>query len=303
MIVPRTAAIVNPRSGGTASRWPEIARRLPGVETRFTERPRHAEQLARELLREGFERIVAVGGDGTLNEVLNGFFENGEAVNREASLALIPFGTGGDFRRTAGLRSVEDALRALTNGAPRLIDVGRLRYRERSGATASRYFLNVTSFGMGGEVAARAKNVLTTVGGKTAFFYATLEVFLRYRPKTVTLELDGQILPAPYTILNIAIGNGRYHGGGMHVCPRASFEDGLLDITVIESLNAFELARDIRLLYSDNLYVHPKTHHFRARRVTARSAEDVSIEVDGEPLGLLPLEAEIVPAALRLWGA
>ena len=153
---------------------------------------------------------------------------------------------------------------------------------------------------MGGEVAARAKNFLSAASGKGAFLYATLEVFLRYRAKTVELILDG--VPAgTHTVTNIAIGNGRYHGGGMHVCPRASLSDGLLEVTIIDSLGMFMLARDLPVLYSENLYKHPKTHHHRAARIEARSAETVSIEVDGEPLGALPVEITVLPGALRVW--
>jgi diacylglycerol kinase (ATP) len=85
----------------------------------------------------------------------------------------------------------------------------------------------------------------------------------------------------------------------MHVCPRASLEDGLLEVTVIDSLSMLELARDIKVLYSNDLYVHPKTHHYHARRIEAVSEQIVSIEVDGEPLGVLPVEIEVVPAAIR----
>jgi YegS/Rv2252/BmrU family lipid kinase len=250
-------------------------------------------------LREGFECVIASGGDGTVNEVVNGFFDGGVPVNPEAALAVLPLGTGGDFRRSLGIRTLEEALAAIRAGNTRTVDLGRIRYCDRAGASHTRYFANVVSFGMGGEVAARAKNPLGAFGGKTAFLYATVEVFLRYRAKTVTLALDG--VPAgSHTILNVAIGNGRFHGGGMHVCPRALLDDGLLEVTVIDALSMVELVRDIRVLYSDNLYVHPKTHHYRARRIEATSEQRVSLEVDGEPLGVLPIEVEVVPAAIRV---
>ena len=124
---------------------------------------------------------------------------------------------------------------------------------------------------MGGEVAARAKNFVSKVSGKGAFLLATAQVFLAYPPKTAELTVDGEE-HGPYTITNIAIGNGRYHGGGMHVCPKALLDDGELEVTVIEALSSYELLRDIKVLYSENLYVHPKTHHLRGRRISARSA-------------------------------
>jgi YegS/Rv2252/BmrU family lipid kinase len=261
----RAVAIVNPASGGPLAR---VLRGLGNVETRQTQGPNHATELTRHLLREGFECVIASGGDGTVNEVVNGFFENGRPLNPDAAVAVLPLGTGGDFRRSLGVTTLDDAIAAIETGNTRTIDLGRITYRDRTGESRTRYFANVVSFGMGGEVAARAKNPLRVFGGKSAFLYATVEIFLRYKAKTVSLMLDG--MPAgSHTILNIAIGNGRYHGGGMHVCPRASLDDGLLEVTVIDSLSMLELARDIKVLYSDDLYVHPKTHHYHARRIEA----------------------------------
>lgn len=297
----KTAAIVNPRaaSGKAAARWPSLVQRLGVVEAVFTQRPGHAEDLARELLDQGFTRILAVGGDGTISETVNGFFREGTPINTAAELGLIPMGTGGDFQRTAGIGNLDEAVRAITRGKTRRIDVARIAFERHGGGRAQRYFVNLASFGMGGEVALRAKNFLSSASGKAAFLYATVDVFFRYRPKTVDLSLDGHA-PARYTILNIAIGNGRYHGGGMHVCPRAKLDDGALEVTVIEALGMLALAKDLPVLYSDNVYKHPKAHHARARRITATSSETVSVEIDGEALGTLPIEVEAVPRALRL---
>ncbi len=300
-----TAAIINPMSAGgrTARVWPAVERKLgiQRLEVRYTSRPEEATALTRFALKEGFDRVIAVGGDGTINEVVNGFFEHGAPVRPAASLAVLPLGTGGDFRRSLGIHGLNHAIEVLRDGRVAPLDVGQVRYRAHDGQTRTRYFANLVSFGMGGEVARRAKNALSRVSGKAAFLYATAEVFLRYRPKTVELFLDGAAQGESHTILNIAIGNGRYHGGGMHVCPKARLDDGLLEVTVIEALGMFELARDVRVLYSDNLYVHSKTKHFHARQVVAEAAAAVSIEVDGEPLGTLPVEISLLPRVLPVW--
>jgi diacylglycerol kinase (ATP) len=300
----KTAAIVNPRAAGgkTARAWPSLKIQLGEVETRFTHAPGHATEIARDLLEQGFGRIIAVGGDGTVNEVVNGFFHGDAPVREAAGLAIIPMGTGGDFQRSLGIRNVEDAVQVIRNGQPRRIDVGKVRYMNHDGIERQRYFANLVSFGMGGEVAIKAKNWLSGASGKAAFIWATLDVFFRYHPKTVDLILDGK--PAgTHRITNIAIGNGRYHGGGMHVCPKAQMDDGILEVTVIDALSMFVLAKDLPVLYSDNLYVHPKTHHMQASRVEALSNEKVSIEVDGEPLGTLPLELGLIARALPVWMA
>lgn len=303
----KTAVIVNPHSaaGRTAKRWPAASKALKAgigpFETCLTERPSHATELARQLLAEGFTRIIAAGGDGTVHEVVNGFLgPEGDPVNPDAALAVLPLGTGGDFRRSLGISDLASAMEALARGAPSTIDVGRITYRAHAGTRESRYFANLVSFGMGGEVASRSHNFFSRFGGKVAFLYATIEVFFRYRAKTIRLQLDGEGGCLTARILNIAVGNGRFHGGGMHVCPRASLADGVLDVTVIDALNMFVLAKDLPVLYSDNVYRHPKVHHLRATRLTAESGDRVSIEADGEPLGTLPVEIAVLPRRLRV---
>jgi YegS/Rv2252/BmrU family lipid kinase len=301
----KIAVVVNPRSAGgkTARRWPEIAvaleARLGRVETRFTESGGGGTRVARQLLDEGYEYIVAAGGDGTINEVANAFLENDRPVRPEARLGILPLGTGGDFRRTLGIGAgIREIVETLATGVPLLMDVGKAQFCGQGGRTQSRYFVNIASFGMGGEVAARSQNAARALGGTMAYFWATFITFFAYRGKRVRLELDGEKLPSPFVITNVAIGNGEFHGGGMRPCPRAILNDGLLEVTVIDYLMMFELARDIRFLYSENVYRHPKVHHFRARKVTAKGETPTKIEVDGEPLGRLPLQATILPQRL-----
>ena len=297
----RTAAIVNPRAAGgrAAAHWPKIVQQIGLVEALFTQRSGHASELATKLIEEGFERILAVGGDGTISETLNGFFREGQPVNPAAELGILPMGTGGDFQRTLGIRDMNEAVAVVLAGKTKTIDAAHIRYERHTGGRAERYFINLTSFGMGGEVATRAKNALSSMSGKAAFMYATVEVFFRYQAKTVELSLDGGA-PTTHKILNIAIGNGRYHGGGMHVCPKALLDDGVLEVTIIDSLGMFTLAKDLPVLYSDDVYKHPKVHHYRAKELLATSQERVSIEVDGEALGTLPIEVRVVPAAIRI---
>jgi len=303
----QAVAILNPRAGGgtAARRWPRIAealkQRIGPVEARFTERPDHASELTRQALEQGADLIIAVGGDGTVNEVVNGFFVDDRAIRPQAKLGLIPFGTGGDLQRTLGIPSdIEKAADTLAAGMTQRVDVGKLRLTGHDGQPIDRLFLNLTSFGMGGDVSVRAKNILSPLSGKAAFLWATLIVFLRYGGKTVDLRLDGSAEAKQFDITNVALGNGRYHGGGMQPCPKARLDDGLLEVTVIERLSMFELLRDLPVLYSDDVYVHPKVRHFHAERVEATSEERVLVEVDGEALGRLPLQATLLKGALDL---
>jgi len=301
----KIAAVVNPRSAGgkTARRWPGIReslkRRVGPVTERFTEASGAAIGAARELLNEGFDLIIAVGGDGTINEVANGFIRDDRPIRPEACLGLLPLGTGGDFQRTLGIGPrAEEAIEVLATGEPLRIDVGKASLQGSDHTPLSRYFVNLTSFGMGGEVALRAHSAPRYWGGTFAFLWATFRTFLGYRGRRVRMELDGGSGQLSSFVTNVAIGNGGYHGGGMHPCPTAVLNDGVLEVTLIEYLSLFELARDIRILYSENIYRHPKVHHYRARKILAEADSPTQVEVDGEPLGMLPLEIEVLPERL-----
>jgi len=301
----RTAVIVNPKSasGKTGRRWPHIASllraRIGDFDARCTERPGHATELSRELLNHGYCRIITAGGDGTISESANGFLRDDEPINPQACLGILPLGTGGDFRRSLTVPSdLDEAIQiiAADNCVP--IDIGKAEFRGNSGLPVTRYFVNLLSFGMGGEVAARSENVLNPFGGKASFLYATAAAFLKYKLKTVRLFLDGSSEALSFRAYNIAAGNGRFHGGGMNACPTAVLDDGILEITVIEDMSPFETIRDFRMLYSDNVYRHPRVKHLRAAQLRAESESVVRIEIDGEPLGTLPLRITVLPKRL-----
>jgi diacylglycerol kinase (ATP) len=307
MIKPaKIAAVVNPHSAGgrTARQWPQLAamleNRLGRVATRFTGESGDGIAITRGLLREGYDLIIAVGGDGTINEIANGFFEKDRMVRPEAVIGILPLGTGGDFRRTLEIPTEPDeAIHILAAGVPLLIDVGKVTFRA-NGGQASRYFVNLLSFGMGGHVASQSKNLMGRFGGKAAFFWATVKTFLSYRGRQVSLSLDGSSTRLLFFITNVAIGNGQFHGGGMRPCPAAVPNDGLFDVTIINYAGALQLLSSISMLYSGEVYSHPKVRHFEASRVLAEASIATEIEIDGEPLGTLPLEVTLLPRQLRV---
>ena len=306
----KACVILNPNaaSGKVKRRWstaqPVLERKLEQVEVLFTEKPNHATQLTRRALQDGADLIIAVGGDGTLNEVVNGFFLDDRQISPDAALALLPIGTGGDFRRSAGLpSSLKEVINLIASGTTLRVDVGKLRLTTHGGEPVDRYFINLVSFGMGGEVSVHAKtNFLSSVNGKAAFFWATIRSFIAYRAKKIQLELDGKVQLSNYAIVNIALGNGNYHGGGMHPCPLARLNSGSLDVTVIDKIGMFGFLVSLPAIYSNNIYRHPKVHHFRAKRILASSDESVLAEVDGESLGGLPMEASVLPRAIKFAG-
>jgi YegS/Rv2252/BmrU family lipid kinase len=271
------------------------------MEARFTQRQGHAISLTRDLLHNGYDLIVAVGGDGTFNEVANGFIEADQLVRPGACLGILPTGTGGDFQKMLGLSSrssIEHAVELLVHGQPNYIDVGKARFLTHDTESQERYFVNLVSIGIGGSVAARSRNFLTPLGGRLAFLWATFVVLLGYRGKTVTLRVNANGASATHRVTDICIGNGRFYGGGMYPCPTALMDDGVLEITVIDYMNMFRLLKDIGVLYSGHIYSHPKTHHLRGTRIEATSGTPTLIQIDGEPLGQLPVEITVLPKIL-----
>lgn len=258
-------------------------------------------EMAARLAREGFQRVIGLGGDGTVHELVNGLVAADSPVNPETSLGILPVGTGSDLQRSLGIpRDLEKALEIIRAGRKAMLDVGKISYEAAHGQRQSRYFVNLASMGIGGEVAARAHNPAARLGGKAGFFWATVRTIVTFRGKPVRLWIDDDAQPRSFRVLNVAVGSGRYHGGGMYVCPRAWMDDGWLDVTVIEQLGLWILLRDIRYLYSGSIYDHPRCHFLPARCLRLEADEETRIEVDGEPLGRLPVEIHIVPRCLKV---
>jgi YegS/Rv2252/BmrU family lipid kinase len=309
MAAPRTVVIVNPRSQGgkLGKRWADLAdtlgRAFPYDEA-ITTAPGDATRLTREALRAGAERIVAIGGDGTVNEVANGFFDDaGASVAPDAALGLIPFGTGGDFRRTLALPTdVAAAAQIIARDCRRRIDLGRLRYTSAAGA-AHRIFANITSFGVSG-VVDRLVNESGKKLGRLSFALATARATWRYKNQRVQLTFDGD--PASRTDLTIntvAVANGQYFGGAMQVAPHAELDDGLFDVVALGDFHFGDLLRSGRRIYQGSHLSMAKVSHRRARVVEAEPIDPgaiVELDVDGENLGRLPARFEILPGALSI---
>ena len=302
----RTFLVVNPESAGgsTGRRWPEIHAQVvralgEDAEHAFTERPMHAADLTAEALRKGFRRIVAVGGDGTLNEVVNGFLRGGGPVPEDACLALVPRGTGGDFRRTFGLNgSLRECCDRL-QGTVRPLDVGQIRFTRPDGTPGERYFVNVASFGASGRVDRAVNTGSKALGGKLSFFVASVRTLLGWKDQTVRIRIDG----GPEETLGIttlAIANGQYFGGGMRVAPEADPSDGQLDVTIWSGYRLKDFALKSASVYDGRHVRWAGTRTLRCRGLEATSEEEVLLDVDGEQPGRLPATFDVLPGALRL---
>jgi YegS/Rv2252/BmrU family lipid kinase len=301
----RSFVIVNPTSaaGAAGRHWDRIATLLrPSLgdfEHAMTQKSSDATTLSRSALRQGFEMVVCVGGDGTLNEVVNGFFDGCAAVAPEAVLGVVALGTGCDFGRTIGQKDLESACAILAGRKTRSIDVGLARFTGHDGAPITRIFINVASFGCGGLVSHLVSARLKAVSGQLAFTLATLRALAVYRDQDVTLKFD-DMPPRSLAITNCAVGNGRFFGAGMQVAPAAQLDDGELDVTIWSGFGLMDFIRKRHTLYDGSHVREPGTEVLRARRVIATSASTVLLEVDGESVGRLPAQLDVLAGALRL---
>jgi YegS/Rv2252/BmrU family lipid kinase len=303
----KTVFILNPQSAGGATRrrferLRSRIRNLGEVDVWLTEQSGHATQLARRAIEEGADLIVSVGGDGTNNEVVNGFFdEEGQRISDKARMGWVGSGTGGDLRRSLGWPAdpARDLVR-LAEGRDRPLDLGRITFTDASGSPRHRFFLNVASCGLSGLVDDYANKSSKTLGAWGTFFASTVRGLLEHKAQTIRLTFDDEA-PQVGKYMLVAVANGQYFGAGMQIAPRAKLDDGLFDVvTVGEGGMGLWMRHGLKVYQGKHLDLDAVTFR-QCRKLRAESTEPgekVLIDVDGEQPGRLPMGLEILPGAL-----
>ena len=305
--------VVNPRSanGRTGREWRAIERALgaafPHMSVAFTEKRGQATQLVRLALNEGHHEIIAVGGDGTINEAVNGFFDANGPISPDAVFGFVTSGTGGDFRKTFRVEPGHGpAIERLKAATVRPIDIGRLSCLDSAGRPIVRHFANIASFGLSGEIVSRVNRarIAKLFGGSFAFAFHSALGMLSYNHRAVRIILDNGF-DEMAAISTVAVANGQYFGGGMRVAPGAQPDNGQFDVVIIEASDKAQMLTDMKQIYTGEHVTNPAVRVLRARKVTvAPLAENkgrpVLIETDGESAGRLPAMFEILPRALNL---
>jgi len=309
--------IVNPHSGPKRT-IPSLGKLLAAVEetlgdvvVHYTTHRGHAQELAADGAREGHSLIVAVGGDGTFNEVANGVLQQSSLDDPGAvgpTVALIDAGTGGDFRRSLGIGSgYEDCLAAISLGRERLVDVGLASFTGNDGAPVTHYFVNVLSAGLSGVVVRYVEAAPSFLGGRAAYYLSSLRGVMQGRERRLSARVtwgeteQERVIP---TYL-VAICNGGWFGGGMNVAPMALPDDGRLEVITVTGHSRMHLAAMLNKSYSGRHMEEPTVEHFPCTKIELSPAEDTTggpflLEIDGDPLGALPLTVEILPRRLRI---
>jgi len=302
MSIPYAKVIVNPVAGAYSTRrkWPRISKLLRHVglsfDYEYTEGVGHAIELARAAASDGYRYLVAVGGDGTVNEVANGILHSTNSA--DTILGIVSTGTGSDFVRSVGIpRDYTRACSFLTSSRRSLIDVGVVEYRSK-GQSLRRFFVNAAGVGFDAAVVEATERLPKYFGGTIPYLVGLARTLFGYKNKAVVLGVDSKV--EAKRILSVIVANGDYFGGGMHIAPEASLNDNLLDVVVIGDIGKFELLKALPTVYNGTHVTHPKVRMEKAAQITIESSERILVHADGELLGEGPASFWLVPAALNI---
>jgi len=297
--------IVNRAAGGgrTEKDWPLISQSLEkhGVlfEPHFTSRRLHASIIARNKIKEGYSKIIVVGGDGTMNEVINGVFAQGRINTTEVMLGMISVGTGNDWARMFNIPvDYEGAVQTIKQQKTFIQDAGLVSYR-KNGKEWKRYFINIAGMGFGARVVERSNRMKDKgKSGPFLYFYNIFLSLLKYKSQDAEIAIDGKTIDR--SIFSMNVGIGKYNGGGMIQVPHAIADDGLYSITLIKKMGKLNILANIKRLYNGSITKHSKVETYMAKSVLVDGPTRLQIETDGETLGHGPMNFQIIPRSVTV---
>lgn len=294
--------IINPAAGAgkTIRKWPQIKHVLENIGLRFenaiTEAPGHAIELAKAAAEKGYGLVVSVGGDGTLNEIVNGLYAAG--CIRDITLGIINTGTGSDYIRTVGVpRHYHEACQCLLKPKKLTVDLGVAEY-VNNGQTIKRLFVNFAGIGFDAEVVRATTQRFKALGGFPSYLMGLLTTFLFYKNREVSLQMDGQ--ESKKKICTVVVSHGRYGGGGMLLAPNADPTDGLLDVMLIDNISKIDFLWSLPRIYKGTHLTHHKVSTRKVHEIIIRPLQSMSLQADGELLGETPARFSVIPNILSI---
>lgn len=302
----RWFVIVNPVAGSGRGLidFPQISKLLRNDDIRhdavFTEHKHHATELTVTAANQGYRKIIVIGGDGTLNEVVNGLFIQKTVEPREILLAVIAVGTGNDWVRTFGIpQHYSEAIRAIREGRSFLQDVGTVTYTE-SHYTQTRYMANVAGLGFDAYVISTFNHLkMKGYNGGWMYLYSILKSYFRYKSSGARIWVDDKVVFNDL-MFSLAIGICKYNGGGVQQLPNALADDGLLDLTIIRPVHWWHIVFRLKKLFNGDIYQIGHVIHAQGRKVKIEAAPLIQLETDGELMGGTPVEVNIRQRAIRV---
>jgi diacylglycerol kinase (ATP) len=324
-----TVLVVNPNScsGLTGKGWDDLYSKIKdilgdNIEVAFSKKSGDGTTLTRQFLKKGFKKVVAIGGDGTLNEVANGFFEepvgihsnktSGRAgsaslkpINPDAIMAIVPSGTRNVLAKSLGLpEGVVESCKTFSLGEPKKIDViyATVTNQEDYPSTTSRILLNAAETGLGAEIIDRSKKVRQVVNSRIVSTITSVATTLpTYQSNECEISIDNNRRKFSTKITMGVVANGQFLGGGFKVAPHASMSDGLLDLVILKDSGSLKMVDELFNMKDGDYKDEDKIIYRQARKVSLTSKErDVTVTVDGEPIGILPATFEVISHALTV---
>ncbi len=289
--------IVNPNAGKKrgilAAEQAASQLRSAGIDIDMvhTEHAGHAVELAARIDPAEFDGVVAVGGDGTLFEVINGLLRHHESVL--VPVGQIPVGTGNSFIKDLGVENIEDAVRSIIGGNLRKVDLGRF-----SCSDGTYYFINMLGAGFVSNVAYRARKYKRL--GAASYILGVLEELLALKAAPVRIEIDG--VAYQRDIIFVEICNSRLTGGNMIMSPDSSIEDGLLDVLIASKVTRRKLLKLFPTLFKGTHILDEAVEVVRGKHITIESHELLGLNIDGEIFGQTPIEVDVVPGGVEMFG-
>ena len=266
----------------------------------FTKAKNDASFITRKAINDGATLIIAVGGDGTVNEVVNGFFVEGNPLNPLCELGIVNCGTGGGYARTLNnMLSPGQQIELLLQSGSIPLDLGHITYQDYSGKTAIRLFVNECQIGIGSEVASKVGGKSKIFGGTIAFGLAATVQAILMKPLNLEIGYDNEAFQK-FRLLGLVVGNGTECAGGMKLTPDAKLNDGFFDVLSIHNMSINQRLFNLSKVYSGTHILSPHFSIIRCKKLKIRSDKELSLEADGEILGNSPFSIEILPAAIRV---
>ncbi len=297
--------IVNPNAGRRKGEkdWEEISSllRSAGISFKalFTEAPGHAIDISVSHIESGYKNLIVVGGDGTMNEVVNGIFTQKRYPTQEVSLGMITVGTGNDWGRMFSIpHDYSEAISTIKLNHGFIQDAGVVRYY--SGLDQNRrYFVNIAGIGFDALVVSKTNKMKQSgKGGPWAYLKSIITSLLKYHHTNTRISIDE--IEINNTVFNISIGICKYNGGGMMQLPDAIADDGLFDITVINKIKKHDIILNLKRLYNGTINRHPLVDTYKGKSIFIDSEKPIHLETDGESLGHSPFSFEIIPRSIRV---
>lgn len=298
--------IVNPKAGSSKGReeWPKIQKCFIeeglNLSTSFTNSKFHAIELTKEAIKEGFRNFIAIGGDGTIHEVLNGIFDQKEIPTTEFTITAIPIGTGNDWGRLYDFpRQYTTAAKVIAAGKRKRQDIARVDAIQND-LPITRYMVNIGGMAFDAYTCFLFDKMKDKgMSGKSLYLLGLLKGFVKYRSRYQKIMVDEELFYEGQ-VFSVAFGIGKFSGGGMLQTPNAVPDDGLLDVTVIKKVSRLKILLNIHRLFKGTILSITEVINTKAKRVHIESIPTSYVEVDGENIGESPLQIEMIPSAINV---